>query len=68
MVQRHKERMEIMNAQKALFERLQPWLDEERCRTCECVQAGLLQLEFNADNETAASAVAYRVSTEQTHS
>jgi hypothetical protein len=57
-----------MNKQKALFEKLRQYLDIERCKACECLQAALIQIELDADSETAALAKAHRTPIIKTHS
>ena len=56
------------NKQKALFEKLRQYLDIERCKACECIQAALIQIELDADSETAALAKAHRTPIIKTHS
>jgi hypothetical protein len=55
------------NPQNVLLERLRPWLSEERCRTCDCFQGALVQLELDGGESAKRLVEAHRVPSEQMH-
>lgn len=57
-----------MSTEKALFEKLQPWLGVERCKTCDCLQGALVQLELDGGEEVAALVSEHKVLSGQIHS
>ncbi len=56
-----------MSAQTELFEKLRAWPNEERCRTCDCLQGALTQLEIDGDGQLKALAAKHRIPSEQMH-
>ncbi len=51
----------------ALFDKLKPWLEEERCRTCECLQGALVQIELDGGEEAKALVEPRQVAFGQMH-
>ncbi len=50
-----------------LFEKLRPWLEDERCLTCDCLQGALVQAELDGGEETAALVEPLKVPRERMH-
>jgi hypothetical protein len=60
-------RVETAGPQKTLLERLGPWLKEERCKTCDCLQGALVQIELDSGEEMKGLVKPYRVPRERMH-
>lgn len=54
-------------ARRTLFEKLRPWLEDERCLTCDCLQGALVQAELDGGEETAALVEPLKVPRERMH-
>lgn len=50
-----------------LFEKLRPWLDDDRCRTCDCLQGALTQIELDDETDTKELVSPHKVTREQMH-
>jgi len=53
--------------QEELFERLRPWLSDERCCTCDCLQGALVQLELDGGENAGRLVEAHKVPSERMH-
>ena len=56
-----------MSAGKELFEQLKPWLKKKQCRTCDCTQGALVELELSGDEELKRLVAPHRVPTNEVH-
>ncbi len=59
---------EAAEAQKTLWEKLGPWLKEARCRSCDCLQGALVQMELDGGERVGALVAEHKVPSEQMHS
>jgi len=50
-----------------LFSQLGPWLDKERCRTCDCLQGALAQIEIDGDDELREKAARHVMTKDEMH-
>lgn len=57
----------MASAQKGLFENIKPWLDEEQCRTCECLQLALIQIEMDDEENMSVVVAPHKIFHEQMH-
>ena len=55
----------MASAQKELFESIKPWLDEEHCRTCECLQSVLIQIGLDDEENMSVLVAPHKTSHEQ---
>jgi hypothetical protein len=50
-----------------LFSRLEVWFDDERCRTCDCLQGALTQVELEGNDQLREKAARHMVSKDEMH-
>lgn len=56
-----------VRADRKLFNALKPWLARKRCRTCDCTQAALAQLELDGSQTVGRLAARYRLPASKVH-
>lgn len=56
-----------MRADRKLFDALKPWLAQERCRTCDCTQAALAQLQLDGSAAVQRLAARHRLPPSDIH-
>ncbi|MHC4503573.1 MAG: hypothetical protein ACYTFI_09730 [Planctomycetota bacterium] len=60
-------RASAMGLDARLFDKLRRSLDEERCRTCDCLQGALAQMELDGGEGMAARVEPHKVGRDRMH-
>jgi len=50
-----------------LFEKIKPFLDDEKCRTCDCLQGALVELSLSGDEHLKALVEPHRIMATEMH-